>query len=215
MNEIIPLNDQESALNDERNMYDNPAPLLPRFSQYHRRTGKIAKLPRKVRNQLNEMIDDGVPYLQIIARLGTDGEGLTEDMLSKWKNSGYHEWIDERRLSDAMRARYEFAHALVTEAGDAKQASQAVLHTIATNLCRMLAELDPAALCDSLLGDADKFSRFVNAMVRLAEGSIKFDQHTSAERERQAAAAKASLPPEQRGVSAGALAKAEAKLNLL
>jgi hypothetical protein len=79
----------------------------------------------------------------------------------------------------------------------------------------MLTELEPAALRDSLLSDADKFSRFVNAMVRLAEGTIKFDQHTITEQERQAAAAKASLPPGRRGISEQALKEAEARLNLL
>jgi len=164
---------------------------------------------------VNELIEDGVSYLEIIHQLGTDGEGITEDMLSKWKNSGYYEWLEERRIADAMRARYEFAHDLVTEAGDAKQASKAVLQTIAANLVRMLTEMDPAGLRESLLSDADKFSRFVNAMVRLAEGTIKFDEHTTSDQERQAALAKARLPREKRGISEEALALAEAKLNLM
>ena len=208
MNDIIPLNSDSSEPLD--------APRIPVFfNQNRRRTGKIARLPRKLRHKVNELIEDGVSYLEIIHQLGTDGEGITEDMLSKWKNSGYYEWLEERRIADAMRARYEFAHDLVTEAGDAKQASRAVLNTIAANLVRMLTEMDPAALREDLLSDADKFSRFVNAMVRLAEGTIKFDEHTTFHQERQAALAKARLPREARGISAESLALAEARLNLL
>jgi hypothetical protein len=182
---------------------------------HRRRTGLVARLPKAVRDHLNEMIQDGVPYLQIIEKLGDDGQGLTEDMLSKWKNSGYLEWLEECRIPDAMRARYELAHQLVTEAGDPEQASRAVLHTIAANLCYMLAETDPTALRESLLSDSDKFSRFVRAMVRLAEGSIKCEQYQTQEEERQAQKVKAALPRERPGISDEALALAEEKLRLL
>src|SRR6185503_6768810 len=90
----------------------------PAHPTHRRRTGQIARLPKSVRDHLNETIQDGVPYLDIIQKLGPEGQGLTEDMLSKWKNSGYREWLQECRLTDAMRARYELAHTLVTEAGD-------------------------------------------------------------------------------------------------
>ena len=183
---------------------------------HRRRTGQIARLPKSVRDHLNEMIQDGVPYLDIIQKLGPDGQGLTEDMLSKWKNGGYQEWLQECRLTDAMRARYEFAHNLVTEAGDPQQASRAVLHTMAANLCYMLAETDPAALRESLLSDSDKFSRFVHAMVRLSEGSIKCEQHQSQEEDRQAQKAKTAIPLHERGgISDEALARAEEKLRLM
>jgi hypothetical protein len=35
-------------------------------------------MPKAIRNRLNEMIDDGVPYLDIIQRLGPDGKDLTD-----------------------------------------------------------------------------------------------------------------------------------------
>src|SRR5207253_3151538 len=78
-----------------------------------RRTGHIARSPKAIRDRLNEMIQDGVSYLDIIQQLGTDGEGLSEDMLSKWRNSGYREWLEQCRVTDAMRGRYELAHNLV------------------------------------------------------------------------------------------------------
>ena len=50
---------------------------------HRRRTGQIARLPKSVRDHLNEMIQDGVPYLDIIQKLGPEGQGLTEDMLTR------------------------------------------------------------------------------------------------------------------------------------
>jgi hypothetical protein len=172
-------------------------------------------MPKAIRTRLNEMIDDGVPYLDIIQRLGPDGKDLTEDKLSKWRNTGYREWLEECRLTDAMRARYEFAETLVTEAGDPEHASRAVLHTMAVHICHMLADMDPEGIRQSLLSDSDKFSRFVNAMVRLAEGSIKCEEHKTKADDREAQITKAALPPEKRGISDEALAAAERKLRLL
>ncbi len=193
----------------------DPVLTLPAQRNGHRRTGQIARLPKATRARLNEMLQDGVPYLDIIQKLGPDGEGLTEDKLSKWKNGGYMDWLEESRLTAAMRARYEFAADLVSQADDSSQASRAVLQTMAANLCLMLAQTDPAALRDSLLSDADKFSRFVHAMVRLAEGSIKCDEYKTREQEHQAEMAKAAIPPEKPGISDEALAIAENKLRLL
>jgi hypothetical protein len=187
---------------------------IPHWSG-HRRRGQIARMPKAIRKRLNEMIEDGVPYLDIIQSLGPDGKDLTEDKLSKWRNSGYREWLEECRLTDAIRARYEFAETLVTEAGDPEHASRAVLHTMAVHLCHMLTEMDPNAIRGSLLSDSDKFSRFVNAMVRLAEGSIKCEQHQNKVEDRAAEIAKAKLPRERPGISDEALAIAEAKLRLM
>lgn len=57
------------------------------------RNGKVARLPKSVRDQLNTMMQDGVPYLTIIDRLGTYGVGLTENNLSNWKSGGYLDWL--------------------------------------------------------------------------------------------------------------------------
>ena len=191
----------------------SPARTTPHSD--HRRRGLIARMPKAIRHRLNTMIEDGVPYHDLIQRLGPDGKDLSEDMLSKWRNTGHREWLEECRLTDAIRARYEFAQTIVTEAGNPEHASRAVLHTMAVHLCHMLADMDPESLRHSLLSDSDKFSRFVNAMVRLAEGSIKCGEHHTQVEDREAAIAKANLPCERLGISSEALAIAEEKLRLL
>ena len=70
-------------------------------------------------------------------------------------------------------------------------------------------------LRENLLSDADKFTRFVNSMVRLAEGGIKCEVHKFRAIDRAADAAKQKSPAAKPGISDEALRIAEQKLKLL
>jgi len=190
-------------------------PQPPQFRPTERRNGKVARLPKSVRDQINVMIEDGVPYLQIIERLGPAGQELNEQNLSNWKLGGYQDWLRELQLAQALQAKHELAQAILARSADANGAGQAVLQIIAANLCEFLAETDPATLRESLLSDADKFTRFVNSMVRLAEGGIKCDLHKYHHQDRIAEATRQKAGPEQPGISDETLRIAEEKLQLL
>lgn len=190
---------------------ENPNPPPPA----ERRNGKVARLPKIIRDKLNSMIQDGVPYLEIIERLGPQGEGLNEANLSRWKAGGYADWLRELRLTEALRAKHELAQAIVAQSAEANRAGQAVLQIIAANLCELLADTDPSTLRESLLSDADKFTRFVNAMVRLAEGGIKCELHRFRHEDRAAEAATQASPADRPGISPESLRIAEEKLKLL
>jgi hypothetical protein len=196
-----------------------PVPVPPAqpvlFRPADRRNGKVARLPKAVRDQINQMILDGVPYLGIIERLGPAGQGLNEQNLSNWKAGGYVDALRELQLAEGVRAKHELAESIVARAAQANGAGQAVLQVLAGKLCELLAETDPTALRESLMSDADKFTRFVNAMVRLAEGGIKCDVHALDHQARAAAAARQKKPGEKPGISDESLRIAEEKLKLL
>ncbi len=181
----------------------------------HGRTGKVARLPKELRYQINVMLQDGVPYLQIIDHLALHAYDINEDNLSNWKAGGYLDWLEEQRLIQAIKSKYQLAESIVRHSPSDNAAGQAVLHIIATNLCKFLAETDPETLRESLLSDSDKFTRFVNSMVRLAEGGIKCGIHHFRSEDRAAEAAKARNPADKPGISDEALHTAEEKLNLL
>src|ERR1041384_6093440 len=84
--------------------------VTPRY-----RRGTIARLPKEVRRRINEMLDDGLPYLEIIRRLGDPGKDLNEDMLHRWKMGGYQDYLREQRLLDQCSARREQAFALLSQ----------------------------------------------------------------------------------------------------
>jgi hypothetical protein len=161
------------------------------------------------------MILDGVEYRDIIQRLSPDTQDLSEKNLSNWKSGGYLDWLRELQLTQSIEAKYELAQSIVATSGDENAAAAAVLHVIASNLCEFLAETDPAVLRESLLSDADKFTRFVNSMVRLAEGGIKCQLHRFRAQDRIAEAAKNKGKPETPGISDESLNEAERKLKLL
>ena len=68
-----------------------------RFILFRRRAGKIARLPQHVRDRLNQMLLDGIPYAKIIANLGEAGKGLNKDNLSRWRKADHQDWLAEQR----------------------------------------------------------------------------------------------------------------------
>ena len=66
-----------------------PAHPIPDTQESERRNGKVARLPKPIRDKLSTMILDGVPYSQIIRSLGKDTAHLNEQNLSNWKSGGY------------------------------------------------------------------------------------------------------------------------------
>jgi hypothetical protein len=76
------------------------------------RNGKIARLPREVREQLNRRLRDGQPGKRLVEWLNRlaevkqvladefGGRAISEQNLSEWKQGGYQEWLrhEESRL---------------------------------------------------------------------------------------------------------------------
>ncbi len=189
-----------------------PLPLPPVSGPT--RKGKVARLPKRVRDKLNIMLLDGLKYTDVIQNLGPEAQDLNEDNISRWKAGGYQDWLRGQQRLEAMRAKQEFAADLFLDQ-DASKIHQATLQVAATNLCELLVDLDPAELREMLQKEPDKYTRLLNAIARLSDGEIRYERHRAQEAERQARIQKANTPIEKRGITAEALAKAEAKLNLM
>jgi len=68
------------------------------------RIGKIARLPRAIREELNHRLDDGEPGPQLLAWLNArddvrailaahfEGREINEQNLSEWKQGGFADW---------------------------------------------------------------------------------------------------------------------------
>ncbi|MEP6673285.1 MAG: hypothetical protein ABJF10_29310 [Chthoniobacter sp.] len=69
------------------------------------RCGKIARLPKPVREEINQRLDagatakslvpwlNGLPEVQAFVRAEFDGHPVSEHNLSQWKNGGYQDWL--------------------------------------------------------------------------------------------------------------------------
>jgi hypothetical protein len=76
------------------------------------RRGKIARLPRAVRDELNIRLDDGqeaddilpwlnaLPEVQKIITERFNGVGVSPQNLSAWRQGGFQEWLLHRELLD-------------------------------------------------------------------------------------------------------------------
>ena len=72
------------------------------------RNGKIARLPRSVRHELNRRLDDGeqgkklvawlnaLPEVQAIVAAEFGGKAIREQNVSEWKQGGYRDWVAQQ-----------------------------------------------------------------------------------------------------------------------
>src|SRR5437667_1518553 len=79
------------------------------------RNGKIARLPREVRNQLNRRLQDGelqtrlvewlnsLPEVETVLKAEFDRRPVNEQNLSEWKNGGYKDWQLQREAIELVR----------------------------------------------------------------------------------------------------------------
>src|SRR6266581_3738274 len=65
-----------------------------------RRNGKVARLPLALREQINHMLDDGVPYKTIIQKLGEAGKHLNEDNIGNWRLGGHRDYLNTLQIND-------------------------------------------------------------------------------------------------------------------
>src|SRR5258708_4613178 len=79
------------------------------------RNGKIARLPKAIREELNRWLENGeigkdlvvwlngLPEVQKVLREQFDGELISEMNLSRWKDGGYVDWLRHQETQDQMR----------------------------------------------------------------------------------------------------------------
>src|SRR3982750_3602552 len=98
-----------------------PAPHLA-----SRGNGFVARLPKAIRDQLNQMMLDGVRYAQIINRLGEPARHLKPDHLTEWKKRGHQDWLLHQDCLAERRIRQESAGDIVDDC-DANKVNQGAL----------------------------------------------------------------------------------------
>jgi len=111
--------------NGHRNLGRNPA------SGGRSRIGKIARLPKTIRDELNSRIQDGEPGKSLVAWLNSipkvkavlnaqfGGRPITSQNLSEWVRGGYRDWLFQEQALELVRRMKEDDTELA-EAGDMK-----------------------------------------------------------------------------------------------
>jgi hypothetical protein len=183
-----------------------------------RRTGNIAQLPRAVRDRLNQMLDDGCRYQQIIAWLNSNGHpGIKPNNLTEWRKGGFQEWLEENRELAREEKLLELSHKIAT-ANEASKAHEAAIR-IATNfLFRVFLKFDPDKLAAELDIKPTQITTILNAFSRISRRSNQLDMLKDYKREqderRQAAAEATMVAAQPAGLSDSARARIERDYNL-
>ena len=83
------------------------------------RNGKIARLPKAIREELNQRLEDGetgtalvdwlngLPQVQALVASQFGGHPILEQNLSQWKQGGYEDWRNDQKAMELARHLYE------------------------------------------------------------------------------------------------------------
>lgn len=158
---------------------ETPSDPLAKPIVTRRPRGKIGRLPKLVRDHLNQLIQDGLPYEAIRQQLGEPAKDLTADNISEWKNNGgYQDWINEQFWHEEMRARLETFTAVADT--DPSQLSLAGLQMSLTQLCEQLRDIRPGDRSAQFENHADKYLRMLNSFSRLAKTLLAVQEYRDA-----------------------------------
>jgi hypothetical protein len=139
------------------------------------RTGKIARLSREIRTQLNRRLRDGesgrrilewlnaLPEVRALLQRDFDGRDITDQNLYEWKQGGYPEWLAQQ---EALAQAAELA----ANAGELAQAAPGRMsdHLATVLIARYAAEL--AAWGDA---DGDQMQRKLRALHALSQNVVE------------------------------------------
>ena len=141
-----------------------------------RRNGNVARLPKPLRDKINAMILDGVPYPTIIQSLGENGKHLNCMNLSRWRKGGYKDWLAEQAFIERTRARQETPGELVRDF-DATEVNHAALQLGTLHIFEALRDLGPGSLNEKLGGDCAAFARLINALARASRETMQLQKY--------------------------------------
>src|SRR6185369_15024245 len=130
-----------------------------RVSSGHKRNGKIARLPKAVRDRINQWIDDGRTYPQIIKNLGDDAKDLNPGHFSEWRKGGYEDYLRHQEWRDQLRILRENGSDM-TELTDGPKFQETLVQIALTEIFRVLEQRE-------LKPDSLNYVRLFNALARL------------------------------------------------
>lgn len=145
------------------------------------RTGKIARLPLAVREEVCRRLRDRQPGRIICAWLnGLDevksilhgqfeGVPVDDNNISQWRQGGYQDWLAHQDVLDTTKRRSQWALEMA-EAGKNIFGGAAVV--AGGQLAELLEDMDIAAQREMLMEKPETFVDLVNALAKLKKGEL-------------------------------------------
>ena len=168
-----------------------PARQEPRY----RAKGKIAWLPKPVRDRINQLLLDGETYAGILAKLGDEGKSLNISNLFRYHKGPYRHWLREQHWLAEARAKEESAAELFRDI-DTAGLNQAALQTTLLQIYEAIRDVSAGDLRQMLASDPRAYARIVNSLSRLSKEQINVQKYRDASA-RAAAFELKNLDPER------------------
>src|SRR4051812_8417753 len=150
-------------------------PLPPADPSQPRSKSKIAHLPKDKRDLINHLMDDGVTYEGIIARLAELGITLNLKNVSDWFHGGYQDELLARERRAQLRLHQE--HLLACAAEDINSLPLAGLQLAVTQLSQQIYQLAPGAHKESFQNDTTQYLRMLNTLARMSKAMLSLQQY--------------------------------------
>jgi len=143
-----------------------------------RRNGKVARLPAELRNQINQMLDDGIPYKTIIERLGDAARHINEDNISNWRLGGYQDYLKGQAINERACCQTEAAADLIREQGhlDPAQLRRVCTEIATLHYMETLLQHGEQLAMDSLKKNPAKMITLCNTLCNMANTGLSYDK---------------------------------------
>jgi hypothetical protein len=159
---------------------DEFLPPLSSIAFTHRPKGKVARLPKHIRDEINVMIRDGLSYPAIIANLKQRGQPelltISEQNLSNWKNGGHQRWLCEQEWREEIQEELQGALALAA-ADDQTKLEQITLKMATMRLYQFFKHIEPAAFVAVAREKPESFARLFSALPRITRECLRLQQY--------------------------------------
>jgi hypothetical protein len=146
----------------------------PKSPPGRQRTGKVARLPRKIRNSICDLIQDGWSYPSILANLGREVAHLTPQNLSEWRKGGFQDWLANQRWTEQMSLLRDDAADLVTECDSLR------IHRSAIQLAVL--QIFQSLKREDFKNDPQNYTRALNALSRLSREALVLAKYQELDR---------------------------------
>jgi hypothetical protein len=141
-----------------------------------RRTGKIARLPRKLRELINHLLDEGTPYTQIITALQQSTEPLlpysiSVRNISNWHDGGYQDWVQHQEQLQLAAAKFDLALKLAR--GEHSVALEELpVHLATVRICEFLSKLALVDVTDP--AERAAYLRLLSLLPRITKAAAPY-----------------------------------------
>src|SRR4051812_14362258 len=162
----------QPASSDPAALTSPPQPSAPKY----RPKGKIAWLPTAVRNQINQLLLDGLSFPAILKALGPAGAGLNVNNLWRYHKGPYRAWLREQHWLANARAKQESAAELFRGI-DCSSVNQAAVQTAILQIFDAVRDVNSGDLRQMLAADPRSYSRIVNSLSRLSKENLNLQKY--------------------------------------